>query len=155
MASPVQTRSSSSQARMNIILDRNFPRRIFVRFVTCCEKIFVGHGVRNLEGVPMSTLTGAMTSTTTTTTTNERDTGDIVMSLSREDARSPPPGPTSAVSVNDGGDIAGNLGSMVVSIDYSKLMLRSASFDVFVFDEFRIGEWKSGVVDFSFDGTAD
>ncbi|THU86626.1 hypothetical protein K435DRAFT_804947 [Dendrothele bispora CBS 962.96] len=72
MASPVQTRSSSSQARMNIILDRNFPRRIFVRFVTCCRKIFVGYGVRNLEGVPMSTLTGAMISTTTTTTTNER-----------------------------------------------------------------------------------
>ncbi|THV00944.1 hypothetical protein K435DRAFT_854200 [Dendrothele bispora CBS 962.96] len=55
--------------------------------------------------------------------------------LTSKDARTPPPGLTPA--------------------GYSKLMLWSASSDVFIFDELRIWEWKSGVVDFLFDGTTD
>ncbi|THU86629.1 hypothetical protein K435DRAFT_868088 [Dendrothele bispora CBS 962.96] len=65
-------------------------------------------------------------------TTNKRGTGDIVMTSSWKDARTPPPGLTPAVSANG-----------------------SASSDVFVFDEFRNREWRSGVADFFFDGTAD
>ncbi|THU86636.1 hypothetical protein K435DRAFT_868097 [Dendrothele bispora CBS 962.96] len=97
MASPVETRSSSPQVRINItiILDRTFlVESIVYALLPAVERSLLN---MELECAPKSTLTGPMTSTTTTMTTNERGTHDIVMSLSWEDARTLPPGPTPAV----------------------------------------------------------